>query len=92
MRTTRSRASAPKRGAEPRKRPFHITQAIRRIREALRPFTKAALFELAEEGYRSPFEQLVACIISIRTFDEVTLPTARRLFARARTPAPPRTR
>jgi endonuclease-3 len=30
---------------------------------------------------------LVACIISIRTRDEVTLPTARRLFERARTPA-----
>src|SRR5205814_5672935 len=62
-------------------------QALRRIRTAVRPFPKAALFELAEEGFTSPFEQLVACLISIRTFDEVTLPTARRLFARARTPA-----
>ena len=44
------------------------------------------MFELAEEGFDSAFEQLVACIISIRTYDEVTLPTARRLFARARTP------
>ena len=44
------------------------------------------MFELAEEGFDSAFEQLIACIISIRTFDEVTLPTARRLFARARTP------
>jgi endonuclease-3 len=44
------------------------------------------MFELADEGYRAPFEQLVACIISIRTFDEVSLPTARRLFTRARTP------
>ena len=44
------------------------------------------MFELAEEGFDSAFEQLVACIISIRTFDEITLPTARRLFARARTP------
>src|SRR5262249_19210858 len=39
------------------------------------------------EGFNSPFEQLVACMISIRTRDEVTLPTARRLFAAARTPA-----
>ena len=68
------------------KRPFDIDQAFLRIREAVRPFPKAALFELAEEGFRSPFEQLVACIISIRTLDEVTLPTARRLFALARTP------
>ncbi|HZS93131.1 MAG TPA: endonuclease III [Chloroflexota bacterium] len=57
-----------------------------RIREAVRPFAPAALFALAEEGYRSPFEQLMACMISIRTYDETTLPVARRLFARARTP------
>lgn len=60
---------------------------IARIAEAVRPFPRAALFELANEGYRSAFEQLVACLISIRTRDEVTLPTARRLFARARSPA-----
>jgi endonuclease-3 len=47
----------------------------------------AALFELALDGYRSPFELLVACMISIRTRDETTLPVARRLFERARTPA-----
>jgi endonuclease-3 len=72
--------------ATPSKRSFDIDQAILRIREAVHPFPKAALFELAEEGFRSPFEQLIACIISIRTLDEVTLPTARRLFALARTP------
>jgi endonuclease III len=68
------------------KRPFDIDQVIRRIRAAMRPFPKAAMFELADDGFSSPFEQLVACIISIRTRDEVTIPTARRLFARARTP------
>ncbi|HKP87987.1 MAG TPA: endonuclease III [Blastocatellia bacterium] len=68
------------------KRPFDIDTAIRRIRKAVEPFAKAAMFELAEEGFDSPFEQLVACIISIRTYDEVMLPTARKLFARARTP------
>jgi endonuclease-3 len=67
--------------------PFDIDEAIQRIREAVRPFPKAAMFELAEEGFDSVFEQLVGCIISIRTRDEVTLPTARRLFAVARTPA-----
>jgi endonuclease-3 len=46
----------------------------------------AAMFELAEEGYRSPFEQLIACMISIRTYDEVSIKLARQLFARARTP------
>jgi endonuclease-3 len=66
--------------------PFDIDAVMARLRDAVRPFPKAALFELAEEGHRSVFEQLVACILSIRTRDEVTLPTARRLFARARTP------
>jgi endonuclease-3 len=75
------------REAVPGKRPFQIQTAISRIRSAVRPFPKAALFQLAEEGFGSAFELLVACIISIRTRDEVTLPTARRLFARARTPA-----
>jgi endonuclease-3 len=69
------------------KRPFNIAVALRRIREAVRPYPKAALFELAEEGHTSVFEILAACIISIRTRDETTLPTARKLFARARTPA-----
>ncbi len=69
------------------KLPFDIHLAIRRIRTAVRDLPQAAMFELFEEGFTSPFEQLVACIISIRTYDEVMLPTARRLFARARTPA-----
>src|ERR1041384_997770 len=68
------------------KRPFDISVALRRIHKAVEPFPKAALFELAEDGFNSTFEQLVACIISIRTYDEVMLPTARRLFERARTP------
>jgi len=59
---------------------------LRRIRAAVRHYPKAALFELAEAGYDSVFEILVACIISIRTFDEVTVPTAKRLFENARTP------
>jgi endonuclease-3 len=68
------------------KKPFDIDQSIERIRVTVALLPKAAMFELAEEGFDSPFEQLFACIISIRTFDEVTLPTARRFFARARTP------
>ncbi|HEY6401488.1 MAG TPA: endonuclease III [Blastocatellia bacterium] len=68
------------------KRPFDINEVIRRIRVAVRPFARAAMFELADDGFNSPFEQLLACIISIRTRDEVTVPTARRLFERARTP------
>jgi len=69
------------------KRPFDIHAVMRRIRKAVQPYPRAALFELRDEGFGSAFEQLAACMISVRTRDEVTLPTARRLFARARTPA-----
>jgi endonuclease-3 len=65
---------------------FSIGIALRRIRNAIEHFPKAALFELAISGHKSTFEQLVACMISIRTRDEVTVPTARKLFAVARTP------
>lgn len=68
------------------KKPFDIGMAVRRIRKAVKPWPKAALFELAENGFTTTFEQLVACIISIRTYDEVTLPVSRRIFERARTP------
>ena len=69
------------------KQPFDIDAMIGRIEQAVEPYPKAALFELAGRGYASPFEQLVACMISIRTRDETTLPVAERLFARARTAA-----
>lgn len=68
------------------KQPFDIDDVMQRLRVAVQPFPKAAMFELAAQGYRSPFEQLIACIISIRTYDEVSLPVARRLFERANTP------
>jgi endonuclease-3 len=68
------------------KKPFSINRAVRRIEKAIQPYKKAAMFELAEDGYSSTFEQLVACMISIRTYDEVTIPMSRRLFERARTP------
>src|SRR4051794_40403497 len=86
-----TRIRAPDRtGGEPKrtpKRPFNIHQAMQRLREAVRPFARAALFELAEQGFKPVFEQLVACIISIRTFDEVTVPVAQRFFRAARTPS-----
>lgn len=69
------------------KKPFDIEVALGRIEAAVQPWPKAALFQLAEEGFTSAFEQLVACMISIRTYDEVTLPVSRKLFERARTPA-----
>ena len=52
--------------AEMEKRPFDIPEAFRLIREAVKDVPKAAMFELAEEGYHTVFELLVGCIISIR--------------------------
>lgn len=66
---------------------FDIDEAMVRLRKAVEPYPPAALFQLAEEGFSSAFEQLLACIISIRTLDETTIESAHRLFARARTPA-----
>ena len=65
------------------KKPFDIDVAVERIGEAVRPYPKAAMFELAERGYRTPFQQLVACVISIRTRDEESLPISMRLFQAA---------
>jgi endonuclease-3 len=71
----------------PDKRPFDIDEAMARVREAVRPFPRAMLFELYDEGHTSPFEILVACLISVRTRDEASLIMARQLFEKARTPA-----
>lgn len=87
MRTAKEQHLSPKPVDPGAKRPFDIDEAMRRIRDAVRPYPAAALFELAKEGHRTPFEQLIACMISIRTRDEVTLQTARKLFERCRTPS-----
>ncbi len=68
------------------KLPFEIDIVVDRIREAVSTVPKAAMFELHEHGYTSLFEQLISCLISVRTYDEVSLPVSRRLFERARTP------
>ncbi len=65
---------------------FDIGRALAEVAEAVRLYPKAAMFELAERGYATPFQQLVACVISIRTRDEASLPLSLRLFARAPTP------
>jgi hypothetical protein len=35
------------------KEPFDLNAVVKAIRRAVEPFPKAALFELAEEGYKS---------------------------------------
>ncbi len=69
------------------KQPFDIDEVMARVRQAVEPFPRATLFQLYREGYTSPFEILVACLISVRTRDEASLVMARQLFSRARTPA-----
>src|SRR5215207_7359432 len=69
------------------KRPFDIDEVMRRIRAAVSDLPDAAMFALRDLGYGTLFQQLVACIISIRTTDEVSLPTALALLEQAPTPA-----
>lgn len=45
---------------------------MRRIRDAVEPLPKAVFFDLAEAGFGSPCEILAACIITIRTREEVS--------------------
>lgn len=89
MLSHRHKAAPALAAADPESReklPFDLEEVLKRIDVAIRPFPKAALFELAEEGHASVFEQLVACIISTRTRDETTIAVARRLFEAAPTP------
>ena len=69
------------------KEPFDVHEVFRRLRAACAPLPKAAMFQLRDEGYGTPFEQLVASLISARTLDETSITVSHRLFARARTPA-----
>jgi endonuclease III len=69
------------------KRAFDIHAVLRRIRLEVKQFADAAMFDLAEQGFATPFHQLVGCIISVRTRDEVSLPAAIRLFKTAPTSA-----
>jgi endonuclease-3 len=56
------------------------------LRVAVKGLPKAAMFELRDRSYGTPFEQLVGSLISARTRDETTLAVCLRLFAMARTP------
>ena len=67
--------------------PFDLEVAFERVETAIAPFPKAALFQLKADGFSSVFEQLIACLLSIRTYDEVAYPATKRLLERARTPA-----
>lgn len=68
------------------KRRFDFDEVLHRIRHEVKQFADAAMFDLADQGYATPFHQLAACVISVRTRDEVSLPAAIRLFKVAPTP------
>jgi endonuclease-3 len=59
-----------------------LVRALRAHRTGVRPTTLAEV-----ERERDPFRLLVACVISLRTKDEVTATASARLFARAASPA-----
>jgi endonuclease III len=69
-----------------RKEVFDLDEVFRRLRAELAERPKAAMFDLRDRGYASPFEQLVGALISARTRDETTIAVCLRLFAVARTP------
>jgi endonuclease-3 len=65
---------------------FDIDRVVALLRQAVSNFPKAAMFDLRDQGYSSPFEQLIGSLISARTRDETTIQVCLRLFEKARTP------
>jgi endonuclease-3 len=59
-----------------------LVRRLQRVRASVRPTTLAEV-----ERTRDPFRVLVACVISLRTKDEVTAAATARLLARASRPA-----
>jgi endonuclease III len=68
------------------KLPFNIPIGLKRIERAIKDFPKAMLYELADMQFNSIFHQLVACIISVKTLDEVSRNSALGLLKLAPTP------
>ncbi|CAA9580894.1 MAG: Endonuclease III [uncultured Thermomicrobiales bacterium] len=62
---------------------FPIDAVLGSVRAAVKPFPPAVMFELADRGFSSLFHQLIACIVSVRTREEETLPICLRLFGTA---------
>src|SRR3984885_5722358 len=70
----------------PATEPFDIDEAFRRLRKAVGGLPKAAMFDLRDRGFDSPFKPLVGSLISPRPRDETPLAICLRLFAVAKTP------
>lgn len=69
------------------RRDFPIDDVLAAVETAVAGYPLPSMFELARLGHGSLFEQVVACVISVRTMEEVSLPASLRLFALASTPA-----
>jgi endonuclease-3 len=66
---------------------FPVAKALALARRAVTGFPQAAMFEVRDRGFGSVFQQLVACVVSIRTRDEDSLPASLRLFGEADSPS-----
>ena len=64
-----------------------LGHVVARLRAAQPEWDLTAISALLNAMGRDPFRILVACLLSLRTRDEVTGPAAERLFALASTPA-----
>ena len=73
-------------GASPAESRYPLTEMFARVEQQIAAYPPAAMFGLAQAGYDSLYEQLVSCVLSIRTYDETSYPASVALFARARTP------
>jgi endonuclease-3 len=71
---------------EPRRKPFDPETVMHLLRQAVRDLPAPSMFELRNRGYGTLFQQVVACMISVRTYEEVSLPASIRLFERAPEP------
>ena len=65
---------------------FPLGRMLARIARHVARFPPAAMFGLAAAGYDSLYEQLVSCVLSIRTYDETSYPASVTLLGLARTP------
>ena len=65
------------------KKPFDIDTVLPQIKKEIAGFADAAMFDLRSRGFSTVFQQLVGCIISIRTRDEVSLPASVKLLQKA---------
>lgn len=65
---------------------FPVDEFLEIVREAVRPYPPAAMFDLRDRGFHAIWQQLAACVLSIRTRDEDSHPASLRLFALCPTP------